>query len=208
MGETAAWTSVILAPVWYGLVVGFWVRHPPPTGRGWRGFVCRLPWSLGLAAASALAICLLVPDALLADHADDSFFTLAPWAQLLVASLALVLAACGALAAFEAALAFSRMARSRLGRALALLGNLLLLPLAFTLALSLSPQIFYSLYRLIMPGLPDQWVVRGLFDFERLSRALALRPDSNLADLSSGIAFWSLVALTLLLHVCPPKQDP
>ncbi len=204
MGETAAWTSVILAPAWFGLVVAFWLRRPPPSRPGLKGVFRRLPWSLGLAAASAVTICLIAPDAVLADRDDDSLFTLKPWAQALVAALAFGLAALGALLAFEAALLFGRKGRSLRGRLRALAANLIALPLAFAVAYNLSPQVFYGLYRAIIPGLPDQWVARPLFDLEPLARAAALFPDSSLSDLATGVTFWSYLLLTLLLHACRP----
>lgn len=82
---------------------------------------------------------------------------------------------------------------------LALLDILLGL-LAYAVVLSLSPQAYYSLYRLLFPGLPQQSVIKSWLDLDRLHLVARLDATGSLAEHLSGIGFWAVVPFTLWLH--------
>ena len=69
--------------------------------------------------------------------------------------------------------------------------------LIFGISFTVSPQIFYAFYRQIIPGLPDQWVIKTWLDWDRLSAAAALAADGSLSAHLTGLAFW-----TVLILVC------
>lgn len=69
--------------------------------------------------------------------------------------------------------------------------------LAYAIIYSVSPQVFYSFYRLIFPGLPTQWVIDGMLDFARLSAAIDLRTAASLSDDLAGVGFWALIPFVL-----------
>ena len=73
-------------------------------------------------------------------------------------------------------------------------------------AVWLSPQIYYSYYRLVLPGLPPQWVLSGWAAIETLLRQVRLSPDANLADQLVGLTFWSLLVMTCWVFVFAHPQ--
>ncbi|GAB5467852.1 MAG: hypothetical protein Kilf2KO_08820 [Rhodospirillales bacterium] len=200
----AIWIGWLTGPLFYGLLALAWCRYRPALTVGFRA---RLPWSLGLSVLSALGLLCVVPGRLFEERAGDSLFTLQPLASLAVATLALVLIVAGWVLAFEVAVRLCRWGQGQRRRRLALAANLALLPLCFLLLHSLAPQVFYLLYRLLLPGLPAQWVIAAPWDLAPLVAALALGPGSSLSSLASGLAFWSLLAPTLLVHACSPSQQ-
>jgi len=64
--------------------------------------------------------------------------------------------------------------------------------LVFGMSHTVSPQIYYTFYRWIIPGLPDQWVIKTWFDTERFIGAATLAPDGSLSAHLTGIAIWCL----------------
>jgi len=58
------------------------------------------------------------------------------------------------------------------------------------LALALVPQIHYLYYRLILPGLPAQWVPLGNLSLTRLTQYLLLPADSTTTVHANGATVW------------------
>lgn len=68
--------------------------------------------------------------------------------------------------------------------------------ITFVVALAAAPQLFYTYYRLIIPGLPFQWVFADV-DFKRALDVLAINQAEVLSKLSMG-----LLLSTLLVTIC------
>jgi hypothetical protein len=73
--------------------------------------------------------------------------------------------------------------------------------LMFGVLFSISPQVFYSFYLLIFQGLPQQWVIDGLLDTDRLKMIAKMDPLGSLADHLAGITLWAVVPFTVWLHL-------
>lgn len=71
----------------------------------------------------------------------------------------------------------------------------------FAVIYSVSPQVFYAFYRLIIPGLPQQWVIDGAFDVTRLAAIARIGAEGSLSDDLAGVTLWAIVPLTLWLHL-------
>lgn len=63
----------------------------------------------------------------------------------------------------------------------------------FVFFYGISPQIYYIYYQLIIPSLPNQWVVSSAFQFEPALQRLFMRPISSYGDLLAALTFWTLL---------------
>lgn len=70
----------------------------------------------------------------------------------------------------------------------------------FALLFSISPQIYYSFYQQIIAGLPNQWVIDGPFNWDRLRDIALPRSGASLADHTGAIAIGGLILFTAYLH--------
>ncbi|MEM7268270.1 MAG: hypothetical protein AAF401_03345 [Pseudomonadota bacterium] len=70
--------------------------------------------------------------------------------------------------------------------------------LALVACLSIAPQIYYSYYLLLIPGLPLQWVIAWP-DAADLIRAIRFEQDGRLADHFIAAALWSAPLHAVLL---------
>lgn len=140
--------------------------------------------------------------AVLNGYADDSFFTLTPWprAGLAVLSAALILALFW-VSAIKSAAFYRAGAKLGMPPLSVLAADLLASVALVTGAVGLSPQIYYSYYRLVLPGLPSQWVLSGWAALETLLRQARLLPDASLADHLVGLTFWSLLVMACWVFV-------
>ncbi|MEL6997575.1 MAG: hypothetical protein AAFP68_04875 [Pseudomonadota bacterium] len=68
---------------------------------------------------------------------------------------------------------------------------------AFTAFLALSPQVYYTYYRVIIPGLPLQWVVAWPDPLEAL-RLLAFADRPTLSAHGRGILGWLMLIAALV----------
>lgn len=66
---------------------------------------------------------------------------------------------------------------------------------------TVSPQAFYTFYRLIFDALPNQWVIDTFFDSDRLQLIASLPANGSLADHLAGIALWAIIPFTTWLHL-------
>lgn len=73
--------------------------------------------------------------------------------------------------------------------------------LIFGIIHTISPQAFYSFYRLIFSNLPNQWVIDTIFDTERLQTIAALPASGSMADHLAGVILWSIIPFTGWLHL-------
>ncbi len=158
-----------------------------PRGRLWLNFFT--------VTAFSLALCLLwnhnIWSTALSLYPEDSFHTLNLLPAFGLAALTLITTV--------ALLAASWFATARLKRkfgkypviviGLDLVSTLLL----FWIVLSFTPQIFYSYYTIVMPGLPAQWVVHGLLPFNDYLKVLKILPDATLASHTAGLTGWVLL---------------
>ena len=72
--------------------------------------------------------------------------------------------------------------------------------LAFTLFVWSSPQVYYGYYRLILDGLPQQWVVGPPPDLSTLTGLITFTGPPTIAAHSLGALFWGLVWLAWRLR--------
>ena len=73
--------------------------------------------------------------------------------------------------------------------------------LIFGVIHTVSPQVFYSFYRLIFSNLPKQWVIDTIFDAERLQIIATLPASGSMADHLAGMILWSIIPFTGWLHL-------
>ncbi len=195
-GALAALLPSALVGLWAAVVWRLWVRSfAPPRS------VLHPARIAGLAGVCLVAVVLGAPSlwlAALGGYAGDSFYTLDPAARagLIVLSAALVLALWWTAAAKSVLLHRLAGARS-IPAALAALADVLASLVLLALAVGLAPQLYYAYYRIVIPGLPAQWVVREWFDWQTLLRVAALSPDASLSDHLTGITFWVVMLMAL-----------
>ncbi len=118
-------------------------------------------------------------------YANDSLFTLAPPQVAGVVVLAALLVAFALWASW-------RMMRGRRWPVRLGLGAI-----AFWLFEWLSPQMFYTYYRLIVPGLPAQWVIGWPPGPGALAELLAFQGQASLSAHGRGALGWLLIAAAL-----------
>lgn len=70
---------------------------------------------------------------------------------------------------------------------------------AFAVAFTLSPQVFYTYYRTIISGLPNQVVVRPSAVPERLMKALSFADSGALSAHLTGIALYAVPVFCLAI---------
>lgn len=178
-----------------------------PAARRWPaspGFTALAAWSL----LGPLLAVFGLRGGDLSGFAQDSLFTLQPWGQAGVVAIAAGLMLAGAWLADRLARRICDPLLSLAPRLFRLAANLALTLAGTTLAWLLSPQIFYSYYRLIFPGLPSQWVIHWRDGLAAFVEALALGPGASLAATATGVLFWGLAALTITLHAVQWRRPP
>jgi hypothetical protein len=145
--------------------------------------------------------------AFLGGYAGDSFYTLTPWprAGLALLSVTLIIALFWASAAKSAVL-YRAGGKLRVPALLMLAADLVASVTLMAGAIWFSPQIYYSYYRLVLPGLPSQWVLSGWASIETLLSQARMLPDASLADHMVGLTFWSLLVMTCWLFVFTHSQ--
>jgi len=159
---------------------------------------------MGAGSASAVGVVIALPSlrsGVLSAYPGDSLFTLEPLeiAGLVAISAAISLA--GFVLAVEKSVWLSRRTPPGLvPRLCTAAADIVVTAILFTVCYSLLPQLFYQFYRLIIPGLPNQWVVRAWIDLPRLWSALSMASSGRLAELAAGLVFWTLVLTTLWFH--------
>jgi hypothetical protein len=62
----------------------------------------------------------------------------------------------------------------------------------------LSPQIYYQYYRMIIDGLPAQFVVGWPHGLSHLFQLLSFQSDANLSVHSQGVLGWALVVVAAI----------
>jgi len=129
-------------------------------------------------------------------YEGDSFHTLSAWSAFGLAVLSVILV----LILWSLSWSLTRYLRGRKDNKP---GVVVTLDMIFTvgtywLLLSISPQIFYSYYQQIFPGLPVQWVVSGMLPLAEFLTLLQLSPDDSLASHSAGFAGLVLISNKVL----------
>jgi len=119
-------------------------------------------------------------------YQQDSFFDLSGWGQVGLACISLSL---------FLVMVFGTWALLRRQRMwVRIIGALFL----FWLFVWASPQIYYQYYRVLIEGLPAQWVISPLrYPFRAIELLFAQGP-SNLSAHSQGIMGWCLIAVQFI----------
>lgn len=170
----------------------------------------RMPGPLALLAWNGVGLLLAAPglrQSLLIGFKGDSFLTLAPHQQMIVAGLACGLLLVGFWGAVRWARRMAGSATSWFGRFAGLALNLSVFAIAYVGIAAAAPQLFYLYYLAIFPELSLQWVVGGPEDLYRVLGALALPADSSLSTIAVAIGFWLGAAATLTVHACALRTD-
>ena len=119
-------------------------------------------------------------------YRQDSFFDLTPWGQVGLAGISTVLFLATLLTAYG--LYRGRGLWARLPIALVLLW----------LFVWLSPQVYYTYYRMIIPDLPLQWVIWPPPGPQGALELLVFQGPQNLSAHSKGIMGWVLLAMSFV----------
>ena len=67
------------------------------------------------------------------------------------------------------------------------------------LALAVVPQMFYQYFRLIIPGLPLQWVPFGDLSLSTLQKYVLLSADCTTSEHATGVCVWISVCAAALV---------
>ncbi len=130
-------------------------------------------------------------------YPGDSFFTLSGFGQAGV----LLISAAGLAAIYALSAAKSRrLLRDQPTRAVLVLLDCIVSVVLFGLIYALSPQIFYAFYQQVIPGLPDQTVLRLPLAIDQMRAAFALDPRGSMASHLAGIGWLGIVPFTLWFH--------
>ena len=161
--------------------------------------------ALTLAATIACMISIAIAStsiwaSITAGYANDSYWTLSKGGRIGVLAISTV-----GLALFFVSLAWkSRIIlglRAQISATAWVLFDIAFGWLAFGVLHTISPQLFYSFYRLIFDYLPNQWVIDSILDVETLSLIAQLSSGGSLSDHLAGVALWAIVPFTLWLHL-------
>lgn len=149
--------------------------------------------------AIALAAAVIWP-AIAAGYPQDSFWTLDTFGRIGVAAISGIGISLIFLALAMKSRIILRFRRGPTATAWALIDIAIGL-LAYGVIFSLSPQIFYSFYRMIFANLPQQWVIDGVLDQDRLKMIAVMAPGGSLADHLAGVTLWAILPFTAWLHM-------
>jgi hypothetical protein len=72
-------------------------------------------------------------------------------------------------------------------------------------AIGLAPQLFYTLYVIVIPGLPRQWVAKRV-DWVTLSEFLLLTPADSMATLLIGVMMLSIPVACIIFWLSVPAK--
>ena len=114
-------------------------------------------------------------------YQGDSFFTLSTAGQAGLAALSLILSV--------AILVLTR----RLAGGRPLIWRIAIWALLFFLFVWLSPQVYYTYYRMIIPDLPLQWVIRWP-DVPETLALMAFMAGDSLSAHGKGVLGWAMLA--------------
>ena len=115
---------------------------------------------------------------------SDSFFTLSDTGQIGLAALSLVLAGAMLFVTY-------RVTRGR--RILLRLALAIVLFAAFEW---LSPQVYYTYYRVIIPGLPLQWVIDLVPNPGTVPKLLTFTQSNDLSAHGRGVLGWAMLVVS------------
>lgn len=119
-------------------------------------------------------------------YAQDSFFDLTPRGQVGLAALSFAL--------FLLTMIGTHYATRTMSLWLRVLSGLV----ALWAFVWLSPQVYYQYYRLLIPDLPLQWVIKQPAGPQRLLELLTFQWRFNLSAHSQGLLGWCLILWPVL----------
>lgn len=154
--------------------------------------------------ASGIAVALAAPNLWIAfqhGYPQDSFFTLSTFGRTGVLTISVISIALLFFILSIKTKWILQMAPSAvfLRISVALLDCLVSMGL-FGVFFSASPQIYYTFYRVLIPDLPQQIVIKSLYDLDKLILIAQLPVSGTLSQHLSGIVFWAIVPFTFWLH--------
>lgn len=152
----------------------------------------RIYW---LVPASFAAVFLGAPEVwhtIGAGYPHDSFWTLAWGGRIAVVAVSTL-----GFAGIFVILSWKTQYFQQLPTALALPLDILAGVLIYGAVYTISPQVFYTLYQQIFPGLPNQIVVTTLFDTAQLVKIAQLAQGGSLSDHLAGVGLWAILPFTL-----------
>lgn len=181
---------IAVAACLWGALSAFAVRQTAP------GFVAAAIWNV----LGALLLGIGLAGFSFDGYGEDSFWTLALRDRFAVAGLAAALMLLGGWVAFRVACTMATRCDGLRLRVAMLTGNISITLACYFGLWFVSPQIFYSYYRLIFENLPQQWVIGSSAQLDRFVVALLFEGNISLADSAAGLYFWMLLSLTVFVH--------
>jgi hypothetical protein len=159
-------------------------------------------WRLLIIAviACALAVCIAAANLWPGEYPQDSFWTLSTSGRIGVVAISSIgIGLVFALLAWKT----RRILRikAQISATAWTLFDIAIGVVLFGVIHTVSPQIFYSFYRLIFPNLPNQWVIDAIWDADGLRAVATLAEGGTLADHLAGIVLWAIVPFTGWLHL-------
>ena len=115
-------------------------------------------------------------------YQTDSFFDLTAWGQVGLACISLVLCAFMVFVARRSLWQAPSLVR--------LLGGLVL----FYIFVWISPQVYYTYYRMIIPDLPLQWVIWPPPEIGKALRMLVFQWRDTLSAHGQGLLGWGILS--------------
>ncbi|MEP2943765.1 MAG: hypothetical protein ABJO72_08190 [Hyphomicrobiales bacterium] len=85
-------------------------------------------------------------------------------------------------------------------RIFALIADCIISLALFGFLFSLTPQLYYTLYQFVFDGLPNQVVIKSVFNWEKLLTIAQLKADDSFSHQLSGIALLAIIPFTTWLH--------
>lgn len=169
-----------------------------------RGFRLHLPVYLVAAFACCIAVVISQSDlwkAVYNGYPQDGFFdlTLTGRAGVLAISTSCI-AIFFLLLAAKTRWILARTSPNLTARIFSLIADCTISLALFGFLFSLTPQLYYTLYQFVFPGLPNQIVIKSVFHLEKLHLIATLAEDDNLSHHLSGIVLLAVIPFTTWLH--------
>jgi len=139
-------------------------------------------------------------------YAGDHLFNLSTIEIVGLAAITSVLVLVLFLACTGLSCLLSRKLRANLPRWAVISGCGVLALVLCAMGLAVVPQIHYQYFRLIISGLPAQWVPMGDLSAARLSNYFFLPASGHTTDHAKGITVWICVCASLIVGFRESKQ--
>jgi len=127
-------------------------------------------------------------------YPGDSIYTLSPILAIALAGFTTVLLLFAGYASWSVTrVVLARVPATKVVMLLAVIVNGMLVLILYWVALSLVPQLYYTIYLQIFPNLPSQLVVKGLIPIKEFIGLLVFSEKPSLSNHAAGLLGWILI---------------